>query len=458
MKSHALLFKDFDTGWYKRWAKELKQDSDHLDGHQLRANKFWQNACICQAIYERTGLKPGNKGIGFGVGQERLPAVFAKNGIKVAATDQDYTTDKAKYWSERELATGSQSLNKHHISEPDIFIRQIEYIPVDMTKIPERLFGQYDFVWSNCALGHLGSIQAGLGFIEKSLKCLVPGGVAVHTTELNILSDNQTVESGVTVIFRLKDIYELFVKLTEKGYNCSPLRFDLGRTEEDFRISMQPKFGNDFSKIQVGGHIITQAVLIITKPKKRPMLSSYIKRLRLMRLKRSYQKGLSEIDKFSKRNPNIRQLLESQNISLGLIDIKPAKRHRTVLIKQGKAKEIFLDFSNWSQIGLYSAYGHLLDTPPILLGTAKPQNRPSDFADPSWVAGTKNRPSSDFHIKKEGRYIPTDNIPPGQNFAFRTTLNSNHLEKGDYWESFAVLQEGVRWIDDSDLEVSIRVV
>ena len=67
IRSHTLLFKDFNSKWYKKWAKELKQDKDHLDNHVLRANKFWQNAIIVQALWERGTFYKGACGIGFGV-------------------------------------------------------------------------------------------------------------------------------------------------------------------------------------------------------------------------------------------------------------------------------------------------------------------------------------------------------------------------------------------------------
>ena len=59
IKSHSLLFSDFDTKWYKNWARELKQDRDHLAGHKLKANKFWQNAVMVEALYERGMLEDG---------------------------------------------------------------------------------------------------------------------------------------------------------------------------------------------------------------------------------------------------------------------------------------------------------------------------------------------------------------------------------------------------------------
>ena len=43
-------------------------------------------------------------------------------------------------------------------------------------------------------------VEAGLRFLEDSLDCLKPGGVAVHTTELNLSSNEETMETEHDVI------------------------------------------------------------------------------------------------------------------------------------------------------------------------------------------------------------------------------------------------------------------
>ncbi len=187
-KSRALQFSDFKTSWYQRWATELKQDNDHLDGFMLKSNKFWQNAAIIQALYEHKLLQEGTSGLGFGVGNERLPALLAKYNVDVTATDQDYRKTKALHWSKGELATGLKSLNKYGICDDGQLKKHVSYMPADMKKIPPSFNEKYDFVWSNCALGHLGSIKEGLSFINDSLSCLKPGGWSIHTTETNVLS------------------------------------------------------------------------------------------------------------------------------------------------------------------------------------------------------------------------------------------------------------------------------
>lgn len=456
VKSHSLVIKDFSTLWYRRWARQLKQDSGHLDGNMLRANKFWQNASICQALYERGCLQAGKSGIGFGVGQERLPAIFARYDVQVMATDQDFRTKKAGHWAEHELAEGLQSLNKFDIVEGKKFTEQVSFQAADMKKPFTSFTGQYDFAWSNCALGHLGSIPEGLKFIEKTLACLKPGGFSVHTTELNVLSNDETVTGGDTVIFRLKDIYELYQKLTKEGYICEPLHFTLGHTKADLRVSLQPKYGNDFSKIQVGHHLATQVILIIQKPLQKPSPKAVQKTLKA--LNKAYQQALNESVRFAHRSPAVRQILKSQAASAEDFRLVPLQQEQKIEIKQGHSKTIRIAYKNKSDVCLYSVYGYLTGSKPIVLGTVEPTDRTSPFADTSWVAGSKNRISSDLQILQHGVYHATDRVEPGQKFIFKATFNAEQLMPGQYQEKFAVVLEDSHWIPETTITVDVKVV
>lgn len=451
LRSHALLFKDFNTSWYKKWSVDLKQDNSHLDGHKLKANKFWQNAAICQALFERHKIKPGLRGIGFGVGQERVPALLAKYGVEVTATDQDYTAEKASHWSEHELAKGQQSLNKLDISPPDELSRLVTYMAVDMTNIPQELTEKYDFLWSNCSLGHLGSITGGLNFIIDSLKCLKPGGVAAHTTEVNTISDSRTLATGDTVIFRLRDLLLLSKTLINKGYKVSLLKFDLGKTGDDFRISMQPKFGNDYSKIQVGGFISTQVVLIISKPKK--STSNRYRKLHLKYASLNYKANLLRMRQFRKNCPDIQQLIKSQNALPEAIVIKPIKSKVNIKVKAGQKVEVYIEYINKSQCNLYGYYGHPIDVAPIALATSNPKDRKSIFTDDNWIS--YNRGSSDLFTNET--HIPLDCVKEGQIFTFKLIISANKVKRGIYQENFSVLQENLIWVNDSEVALEVDV-
>ena len=88
---------------------------------------------------------------------------------------------------------------------------------VDMNAIPDDL-GLYDLVWSCCALEHLGSPQAGLDFVLETLRLLKPGGVAVHTTELELTRRADTADYGNVVVYRSADLDRLIGDIRHRRF------------------------------------------------------------------------------------------------------------------------------------------------------------------------------------------------------------------------------------------------
>lgn len=453
--SRTLQYTDFESNWYRKWAKLLKQNKEGAEDYALRANKFWQNAVMAQILDEKGALKSKNTGIGFGVGQERLPALFARMGVNVTATDQDHRTDKAKHWQKYELATGTVSLNRLGICPQDKFEANVNYAPVDMNHIPKQHYGSYDFAWSNCALGHLGSIENGLNFIVNSAKCLKIGGTAVHTTEINTLSNDETVDNNPeTVIFRPKDLYLLSKMLAKHGLVLEVPNFSFGDTEHDQRISIKPEFGNDYSKLQVGGHIITQIVLIIHKPKKTNLKT---KSAALYKHRVALAKNITAQKKFKANNPLITEILRLENKELSDDSIIALQSSKKISINQ-KPKSIYLGFKNSTDMPLFSMHNRLWTTKPIALGTSNPTDRKSSFVDKSWHNGQANRPPIAIYEKaKDGSYNELDYVKPGQTFYFEVKLNATKLKSGTYKESFTVVQEGNRYFAKSEVTVTVLV-
>lgn len=454
--SHSLIFSDFDTKWYKRWAKELKQDSPkYLEDHQLRANKFWQNAVMAEALHEHGMLKKGQTAIGFGVGRERLPALFAKHGVKVTATDQDFRTKKAKHWQKHELATGTESLNKLLICPPAAFKEKVEYRALDMKKVPASLHGKYDFVWSNCALGHLGSIDEGLRFIVESAKCLKPGGVAVHTTEINVLFNKHTLSvHPETVIFRPKDIHRLYTMLKKESLELDPLDLNFGNSQADAHVEMKPEFGNAHSKLQVGGYLLTQIILVIRRPKK---TNAVLSASRSQRENRLYARNVLRQKQFALNNRFVRSVVKSQLRPLGKGQLKAIKPAINVTLT-GKPKYVYVEFENTTSRPFFSAPYRFVAIKPIALATAGPADRESVFAADDWFKYL-NRPSTFLYEKNSaGKWEEVAYIKPRSKFAFRLQLDPKKGKKDtSYIEKFALVQEGKIFLQDTTVTITVKV-
>ncbi|HET9034514.1 MAG TPA: DUF4214 domain-containing protein [Dokdonella sp.] len=246
-----------DSPVFRFWANQLKD----LPGRPHR--KLWEWCFIAQALYERNVLRKGSRGLGFAVGQEPLTALFASRGCTVVATDLDQHLANREGWVEgNQHAAGLEQLNMRGICPEETLRNNVSFRSVDMREIPTDLRG-FDFLWSSCALEHLGSLENGVDFVESAMKCLVPGGIAVHTTELNCDSNDETIEKGHDVIYRQRDLLRLVKTLEQRGHRVSPMNFSLGKTESDLYVDEVPYKGMPHIRLRIGKFSSTSFGLIV---------------------------------------------------------------------------------------------------------------------------------------------------------------------------------------------------
>jgi len=248
----------FQQPYFSYWTIRLGQG---LRYHR----KLWEFVFIAQALWERGAVKPGTRALGFGVGEEPLTAFFASQDVAVTATDLDTAGAQASGW----VATGQHAAGKAALRYPTIcpdslFDKNVEFRVCDMNAIAPDLRG-YDFCWSACALEHLGSIEKGLAFIEKSIECLKPGGWAIHTTEFNTSSNLGTVDHMDTVLFRRMDFEALAARLTAQGHYVAPFDFETGNQPIDRYHDLPPYRAEPHLKVALAGYGATSAGIIIQR-------------------------------------------------------------------------------------------------------------------------------------------------------------------------------------------------
>lgn len=249
----------FEQPWFSYWTATL--------GEGLRYHrKLWEFVFICQALWERGAIRPGARGLGFGVGIEPLPAYFASRECEVTATDIGVETAAALGWTgtNEHAGGGLERLRRPHLWPTETFDRNVTFREVDMNAVPADLT-DFDFCWSACALEHLGSIQHGLDFIERSIACLKPGGWAVHTTEFNLTSDVETVDHENTVLFRRGDLQGLIDRLNAQGHRAAPLEILEGDGPVDRFYDLAPYRPQPHLKMALAGYGTTSVGLIVQR-------------------------------------------------------------------------------------------------------------------------------------------------------------------------------------------------
>jgi SAM-dependent methyltransferase len=179
------------------------------------------------------------------------------------ATDLAEEAVEGEWVATGQHATSMEVLNKRGVCPDELFRERVSLRYADMRNIPGDL-RDFDFVWSACALEHLGSLRLGEQFVYKSLRCLKPGGVAVHTTEYNCSSNVFTKREGGTVIYRKRDIRRIGSQLKKKGYEVS-LDFSRGNLPADRVVDKPPYDHKVHLKLEVDGFVATSFGLIIKK-------------------------------------------------------------------------------------------------------------------------------------------------------------------------------------------------
>jgi 2-polyprenyl-3-methyl-5-hydroxy-6-metoxy-1,4-benzoquinol methylase len=165
--------------------------------------KDWEWVYIVRSLEKNGMLTSGRSALGFGCGNEPMPRALASYGVNIIATDLPDNEAMARGWDSMAIQSDLANLRTAFL---------------DMNAIDDRyLKGEFDFVWSSCSLEHLGTLDKGIEFVVNSLKCIKPGGLAVHTTEFNLTSNRYTVRSGPIVAYRERDILRLRDLVSRNG-------------------------------------------------------------------------------------------------------------------------------------------------------------------------------------------------------------------------------------------------
>lgn len=227
--------------------------------------KLWEWVFVVHHLLSSGVVAPGSRGLGFGVGEERLPALFASLGAQVMATDAPHDIGAAAGWIETGQHLSSLSRIRYtDLVDGEVFDANVAFRTCDMNDIPSDLVG-FDFNWSSCCFEHLGSLEAGCDFILRAVDTLRPGGIAVHTTELNLSSNDETVVAGDTVIYRIRDIKELIRRLRDRGHDASP--FVLGPTAQywDHYVDTPPYQGGVHLKLLLENWVCTSVGIVVRR-------------------------------------------------------------------------------------------------------------------------------------------------------------------------------------------------
>ena len=249
---------DFKSDWFKNSCLKLHEPFQY---HR----KLWEFCYIYQGLLERGLLRPNKEGLGFGVGKEPLAAAFASHGCVITATDLDLENAKQLGWIEtNQHCNKLADLNERKICNPEEFEKLVTFEYQNMNSISEKYTNKFDFTWSSCAFEHCGSLELGKQFIINQMKCLKPGGVAIHTTEFNLSSNDKTLDNLILALFRKTDIEWIVQHLRKLGHHIE-IDYSIGTGQLESYIDTPPYTNIPHIRLQLDEYTSTSIGLIIHK-------------------------------------------------------------------------------------------------------------------------------------------------------------------------------------------------
>jgi hypothetical protein len=235
------------------------------DGGMEYHRKPWEYAFILERARQGGVLEPGRAALGFGVGREPIPAVLAARGLDVLATDQ--ADEDADHWKDTgEHASDLDALSRPAIVDDATLAQRVTFRAMDMNDLADDL-GEFDLLWSSCAIEHLGSPEAGLEFVLRTAELLRPGGVAVHTTEFELTPRDATADYGHCAVYRRADFESLARRLSERGFEIDLNLYVSMATPVDRFVAVPPYPASDPAhlKLQIFDSVSTSYGLAIRR-------------------------------------------------------------------------------------------------------------------------------------------------------------------------------------------------
>jgi hypothetical protein len=274
LTSQVCTYESIHSPRLLHWSDRLRPmwDPDGTETRKVVVHRgMWEWLFLCESLREAGMLHAGRRGLGFGA-REPLVSLFAGMGCKlvVAEFGSDPLGETTSPDSVDELGGGPGAAIDHRFCPAELFHERVQYQEVDLDDVlrdvPDDLH-DFDFTWSSHVMDHLGSLAAGMDFVAAQMHRLKPGGLAVHTTELNLTSDTDTIAEGGaeggTVLYRRRDVEDLVRRLRADGHRIA---YDLseGSWPADRHVDVPP-YTPTHLRTKLGECETTSVALVIQK-------------------------------------------------------------------------------------------------------------------------------------------------------------------------------------------------
>lgn len=181
--------------------------------------EHWRKVYTLQALRRYGMLEDGAIGLGFEPSPSGLPATLAAMGTRIVAA----FPARPGHPLEPELL--KKDLATRAPCDPARFETNVAVRLASWRRIPKDLLN-FDFLWSARANERLYSVASATEFIEETMSCLRPGGLAVHTMSYDLSPSGRSVPSTDRMLLQQGDVERIALILVSRGHEVAQFKID----------------------------------------------------------------------------------------------------------------------------------------------------------------------------------------------------------------------------------------
>jgi len=181
--------------------------------------EHWRKVYTLQALRRYGVLEEGAVGLGFEPSPSGVPAALAAMRTSVVAA---FPTRPGQQLSPSAL---KRDLGTRAPCDRTTFEDNVATRIVPWRRIPEDLVN-FDFLWSARANEQLYSVAAAAQFIEATMACLRPGGLAVHVMSYDLAPGGRSTPSTERILLRQGDVERIALNLVSRGHEVAQFKIE----------------------------------------------------------------------------------------------------------------------------------------------------------------------------------------------------------------------------------------
>ena len=181
--------------------------------------EHWRKVYTLEALRRYGMLQEGAVGLGFEPSPSGVPAALAAMSTKIVAAFP------SRPGHPLDADTLKRDLTNRAPCDPALFDANVSVRIASWRRIPEDLVN-FDFLWSARANERLYSVAAATRFVEDTMLCLRPGGVAVHVMSYDLSPGGRSVPTSDRILFQQGDVERIALLLVSRGHQVAQFKID----------------------------------------------------------------------------------------------------------------------------------------------------------------------------------------------------------------------------------------